>query len=311
MADRLPMETATLSVDAISKKIGKHPILSDVSFQIAGGGVHALVGLNGAGKTTLLRILTGLWSPSTGQVFVKGMLDPRRNRGARAHMGSLVESPSLFPELTPKEHLVAYGRFHGPHPLDHADRALKEVGLYQQADKKVRHLSLGMKQRLGIALALIGDPQLVILDEPTNGLDPAGMVEMRRLIRQRASENGTAFLISSHQLSELEEISDRILLLHMGQLHLDRPMAEFKLGLVKRFVIRATPTDRVRAFLENRYGASRVAVSKDGSHITEPEVDDSASCIAEMVRADLALHSYAPERLTLEQLFLRVVGTPE
>ena len=302
------MAAPTLAVCRVSRRIGRATVLSDVSFEIADGGIHVLVGLNGAGKTTLLRLICGVWAPTTGDIRVAGELDPRRNPRARSRLGALIESPSLFPELTPREHLAAYGRLHGTEPADTPVKLLEEVGLGHAADKLARHLSLGMRQRLGIALALLGRPKLILLDEPTNGLDPGGMVEMRALIRRRAKEHGTAFLISSHQLSELDEIGDRILLLSGGALRLDQPLQAFREQMAGPILIRAEPRESVVTYLQMRYGVSSVDTDNDG-HIRLSKVpEDHATCLHHLVASGFQVSSFSQERPTLEQLFLHVLG---
>lgn len=303
------MAPPVLSVRNVARRFGRAPVLDGVSFEIPGAGVHALAGLNGAGKTTLLRIIGGLLRPHRGKVSIGGGESVSWNPGGRRGLGALIESPALHPELTVREHLRCYGRFHRNCDPERQDRLMESVGLGPNGDKRARDLSLGMRQRLGIALALLGDPVLVLLDEPTNGLDPAGMAEMRELIRAKADREGTAFLISSHQLSEFEDSADRILLLHGGRLLRDQSMAGFFEGSAPRWILDASPAERARACLEARPPASDLAEIAPGRFRWTPAGRPPSATIKDLVDAGVEVQRAAPERRSLESLFLEVLGS--
>lgn len=205
---------SALSVDGLSKRFrGGVQALADLSLSVPAGTVYGLLGPNGAGKSTFLRIVTGLVHADNGEVTIFGA---PADVISRRSLGSLIESPSAYPFLTANDFLgvlaLSGGRQGVPSNL------LDRVGLSAAADRKVGTYSLGMKQRLGIAAALIGRPRLLVVDEPTNGLDPEGMAEMRRLVRDLAQRDGMTVLLSSHLLDEVERICDRVAILSSGRL---------------------------------------------------------------------------------------------
>ncbi|MBM6686603.1 ATP-binding cassette domain-containing protein [Faecalicatena contorta] len=179
------------------------------------GDIYGFIGKNGAGKTTLIRMVTGLAAPSDGsiQLFGSGSLLEGRRR-----IGTVIEAPAFYPGMTARENIIAFSRLQGLRDFSHVEELLELVGLDHTGKKKCRNFSLGMKQRLAIAIALIGDPKLLILDEPTNGLDPEGMKEVRDLILKLNQERGITVLVSSHILGELSKFATRYGIIHHGKL---------------------------------------------------------------------------------------------
>lgn len=204
-----------LSANGLTKTFGKLKAVEDLTFEMPRGGVIGFVGPNGAGKSTTIRMLLGLIRPTGGnaQVLGHGICTP----SAYLHrVGALIESPVFYPGLSGSNNLRALAKL-GGFPPENVPRVLGTVGLTSRAGDKVANYSLGMKQRLGIAAALLPDPELLILDEPTNGLDPAGIVEIRNLLRQIGSSGRTVF-VSTHLLSEVEAEADRLVMIHNGRL---------------------------------------------------------------------------------------------
>lgn len=187
----------------ITKVFKRHKVLDDISINIKKGDIYGFVGKNGAGKTTLIRVIAGLVIPNSGQVELFGEADDMEIVKQRSRMGTLIEAPSLYLNMTARENLELIKIQRGIPGTKCIDEALNLVGLKDIEKKKTKNFSLGMKQRLGIAMALLSDPELLILDEPINGLDPIGIKEIRELLLKLNKERGTTILISSHILSEL------------------------------------------------------------------------------------------------------------
>ena len=210
-----PDGALAVSTAGLTKSFGKRTVVDDVALAIPSGSVCGFVGPNGAGKTTTLRMLLGLVRPTSGNgIILGGSLDEPASYLHK--VGALIESPAFYPQLSGRDNLRALARL-GRLPLTAVDPVLERSGLLARAGDKYRSYSLGMKQRLGIAAAMLAGPDLLILDEPTNGLDPAGIVEMRGLIRSFA-EDGITVLVSSHLISEIEQICDYVMMIRAGRL---------------------------------------------------------------------------------------------
>lgn len=215
------MKKTILQCTDVSKKIRGRFLIKNVSFQVEEGIICGLLGPNGAGKTTLIRMLTGLIRPTKGDLHIQGQSVVTMRESALQHVGAIVEAPIFFPYMTGRDNLRNLARLHGLNKEEinkKVDEVLTIVGLAGRGDEKVRTYSLGMKQRLGIAQSLLGDPELLILDEPANGLDPMGMRELRELILTLKNEYRKTILISSHLLDELQKICDQIVIIREGQL---------------------------------------------------------------------------------------------
>src|ERR1700722_4859806 len=209
----------------LTKRFGERTVVDDVALEIPQGAVCGFVGPNGAGKTTTIRMLLGLVRPTSGSGTILGgsLAEP----ASYLHkVGALIESPAFYPQLSGRENLKALARLGGI-PLAGADPVLERAGLLARAGDKYRSYSLGMKQRLGIAAAMLAGPELLILDEPTNGLDPAGIVEMRALIKSFA-DDGITVLVSSHLISEIEQICDHVVMIRAGGLVHQGSVAELQ-----------------------------------------------------------------------------------
>ncbi len=212
----------SVTTHALRRDFGHLRAVDDLDLDLPSGGVIALVGPNGSGKSTLIRMILGLIRPTSGEATVLGrsIHDPSQYA---ADVGALIESPAFVPALSARKNLLSLSRLRRL-PDTRVDEVLETVGLTGRDEEAVKRFSLGMKQRLGIAAALLPDPQLLILDEPTNGLDPAGIVEIRGLLRQLADE-GRTVVVSSHLLSELEAISDYIVVIRFGEVMFSGPMS--------------------------------------------------------------------------------------
>lgn len=211
-----------LDLQAVSKKVRGKYLVHDVSIQIEKGTICGLLGPNGAGKTTIIRMLTGLIRPTSGDIIINEQSVVKNRASALQNVGAIVESPIFFPYMTGRENLKNLVRLHDTIPKLVEDAKVVEVlqivGLEGRADDKVRTYSLGMKQRLGIAQALLGDPALLILDEPANGLDPMGMRELRELILMLKNKYDKTILLSSHLLDEMQKMCNQVVIIREGEL---------------------------------------------------------------------------------------------
>jgi len=224
-ADR--MEHLAIQTSNLTFRRGDMPIINDLNLRVAQGSIFGLLGPNGSGKTTTIRLLLGLLRPASGTVHML-RLPFEANRGELlTRIGSLVELPTLYPHLTGYENLEIT-RLLRNLPKTNVASSLQAVGLESSANRKVATYSLGMRQRLGIALALVGDPELLILDEPTNGLDPTGILDMRKLILELNREHGKTILISSHFLSEIEKVATDVAILNHGRILYQGSLPELK-----------------------------------------------------------------------------------
>lgn len=228
--------------NGISKKYGKYTALSDVNMEIPKGAIYGFVGKNGAGKTTLIRIMCGLQKPSSGfyELLGKTVDDPDIAK-ARRRVGAVVEAPAIYKDMTARDNLIQQCLMLGLPDFNSVDELLSLVGLADMGKKKARNFSLGMRQRLGIAVALCGNPDFIILDEPINGLDPQGIIEIRELILKLNKERGITFLISSHILDELAKIATNYGFIDNG--HIVRQMSSNELKNECRKSVRMKVTD--------------------------------------------------------------------
>ncbi len=203
-----------LRTNHLTKKYGTHCVVKDLSLTVQEGDIYGFIGKNGAGKTTLIRMIAGLAKPTEGNLLLFG---GQNLTAARAAIGTVIENPALYPNMSARNNMMAQVKLKGESP-EQIDRLLELVGLGDTGRKKAKNFSLGMRQRLAIAIALIGSPKFLILDEPTNGLDPQGIREIRELIIKLNQEEKITVLISSHILSELSKFATRYGIIHNGQL---------------------------------------------------------------------------------------------
>ncbi|ONI74648.1 ABC transporter ATP-binding protein [Actinosynnema sp. ALI-1.44] len=290
-----PVETTGLS-----KKFGDVTAVKDVSLTVHRGEVYGFLGPNGAGKTTTLRMLLGLIRPTSGGVRLLGKPP---GHGYLDRVGALIEGPAFYPYLSGRKNLLVLAD-HAGVARTRVDAVLGTVGLTGRAGDRYGTYSLGMKQRLGLAAALLKEPELLILDEPTNGLDPAGMADMRVTIRELAA-NGCTVLLSSHLLAEVEQICDRVGVITRGELVAETTVAELRAGGTLRVV--AHPFDQARTVLTTLLGEAHVAVD-DRVFDLEVEPGRAAEINSELVGAGLAVSEVRWREPDLERAFLELTG---
>jgi ABC-type multidrug transport system ATPase subunit len=212
------MDMSIIKVENISKDFGSLKAVDGLSFQVHAGEVFGFLGQNGSGKSTTIRMLLSLIHPSSGQIEIFGKSLSKHRDQILENVGAIIERPDLYPYLSAREHLQLFAKVRKQKvSAEDIDQTLLKVGLLDRAKDKAQTFSLGMKQRLGIAIALVHNPQLVILDEPTNGLDPQGIADIRNLIQYLSKEEGKTVFVSSHLLSEIEQIASQILIIHKGK----------------------------------------------------------------------------------------------
>lgn len=220
------METV-LSLQHVGKTFGKKTVVSDISFDVNAGEVFGFLGPNGAGKTTTIKMIMGFLSIETGKVTINGYSLRKNYEKAMADIGGIVENPEMYKDLSGLTNLRMYARLHNGVTEQRIHEAVALVGMENRINEKVKKYSLGMKQRLGLAQAILHRPKLLILDEPTNGLDPVGIKELRDLLKKLAHEEGIAVFVSSHMLSEMEQMCDRVAIINAGKLLGVKPIQEF------------------------------------------------------------------------------------
>ena len=209
---------SVIKVQNISKHFGSLKAVDDLSFEVQAGQVFGFLGQNGSGKSTTIRMMLSLIHPSSGQIEIFGQPIDKNRAAILEQVGAIIERPDLYPYLSAKAHLHLFAKARKQKITANAvEETLVKVGLAHRANDKVQTFSLGMKQRLGIAIALVHNPSLIILDEPTNGLDPQGIADIRQLIIKLAQEEGKTVFVSSHLLSEIEQIANQILIIHQGK----------------------------------------------------------------------------------------------
>lgn len=207
-----------LQTNRLSKKIGSKMLVTDVDIHIRKGEIYGFLGPNGAGKTTVMKMITNLWKPASGTIELFGERLTPKSYDVLKRMGSIIEFPVFYDHMTGRENLQLHCEYMGYYNTGSVENAMQMLNLTDAADQPVRNYSLGMKERLGIARAVMCKPELLILDEPTNGLDPAGMKQIRDLLKMLSSEYGITIMISSHILSEVESIADTVGIIHHGRM---------------------------------------------------------------------------------------------
>ena len=226
------MNESVIETNLLCKKSGSKYRVKNLNLSVPKGCVYGFLGPNGAGKTTTMKLILGLIRPDSGNVRILGnIMSPATRFNINQRTGSLIESPGFYGHLTGQENLEIIAKYKHLGAKD-ISNALKTVNLFDRKDDKVKKYSLGMKQRLGIAMALMGNPELVILDEPTNGLDPAGINEIRGLIRSIPQIYGSTVIISSHLLSEVEQMADYVGIINKGEMIFEGPLSELEKGNV-------------------------------------------------------------------------------
>ncbi|EAE3207711.1 ABC transporter ATP-binding protein [Listeria monocytogenes] len=296
------MTERALQVTNLHKKIRKREIIKGISFEVMPGEVFGFLGPNGAGKTTTIRMIVGLIKPTSGTILIGGK-DIRKNfTEAMRGLGSIVENPEFYTFLTGQENLAYFARMDSSIKKERIQEVTELVGLEKRINDRVSTYSLGMRQRLGIAQALLSNPKLLILDEPTNGLDPSGIHEMRDFIRALARNEGISVLVSSHLLSEIELLCDRVAIMTDGTIIKTDQVAHL-LSSRAQLRWRVTPIEQAKAFLE-----SVTEVEVDGEYLVTAMNEESAEWNEQLVAKGIKAHEIDKRKPSLEDLFLELTG---
>jgi len=301
--------TLAIETQNLGKHYGDVVAVDQLSLRVTEGEIYAFLGLNGAGKTTTIRMLLGMIRPTSGSARVLGTRVRLGSTEPWAQVGYLVEIPYAYPELTVHENLEAARRLHPGTASQAVDGMIEQLGLAPYAHRRAGTLSQGNAQRLGIAKALLHNPRLLILDEPANGLDPAGIVEIRELLLELTRSQGVTVFMASHILAEVSRLAQRIGIIHQGRLLQELEVDELEHNRRKRLLLRVLEIDAARQAIT---AAGRpLSIQPDGLIV----LDDPASIEHPEELASLLVHAGAPptqllvEQEDLEQYFLRLIGT--
>ncbi len=299
----------------LTKSYGGSKVVNGIDLEVPEGSIFGFLGPNGSGKTTTIRMILGLISPTSGEIRVFGEEIPKKIESVLPKVGAVVEGPGLYPSLSPRrylERMANHSRYSRPKDQRNPDisAALARVGLDKVADRRSKALSLGMKQRLSLANALLFPRQLLILDEPTNGMDPQGIVEMRELITELASEGSTIF-ISSHILFEIEQLCSHVAVVQHGNLLFQGELDSLRAQMPTRVSVKTSDNARVALLLSEQFGAVVASNSSTGESdaiqvdpsVVAPEVVAKA-----VIGAGFELYELHQERPTLEEAFVSLTG---
>lgn len=302
-----------LQTMALTRRFQGVTAVDAIDLAVPQGAVFGFLGPNGAGKTTTIRMLLGLIKPTSGNIVVNGHDIRTHREQALTGVGAIVESPALYPHLTGTETMAITAKLLR-RPLSVVAELIELVGLTNAADRTVKTYSLGMRQRLALARALVGEPRLLILDEPTNGLDPAGIAQMRNLIRELPSRFGTTVLLSSHLLSEIEQMADHCALIANGKLVFQDRLAVLQARARPQIVIETSqPKDIQRHLAEhNVYIDIDFEMNKQDVRVhRDLNINDRTLLLTGLVKAGIPISGFRVERPNLESLFLQLTGSSE
>jgi ABC-2 type transport system ATP-binding protein len=306
------METI-VQMRGVTKRIGTRTIIDNLTLDLPRGEVFGFLGPNGAGKTTTIRMMVGLMSLTSGEILIDGKSIEKEFEGAIKHVGAIVENPEMYKYLTGYQNLVHYARMM-PGVTEHRVREVVAlVGLEARIHDKVKTYSLGMRQRLGVAQAMLHRPKLLILDEPTNGLDPAGIRELRDYLRKLAKDEGIAVFVSSHLLSEMELMCDRVAIIQNGRLIDVRSLQDGEQALSARRVLFQVdrPAEAVQALQtagQSAELAEKAQEADSGFVIIYGDRDGIATANAALVQAGIRVYGIREDVKSLEDQFLEVTG---
>ena len=305
---RTPTQGWAVETHGLTKRFGPNTAVNGVELLVPRGCAFGYLGPNGAGKTTLIRVLLGLTHADAGTMSLLGYEVPKHRDRALARVGAIVDEPRFHAHLTGRENLELLANSRERAARDRVGPSLERVGLSHRADDRVAKYSMGMRQRLGVAACLIGDPQLLVLDEPMNGLDPAGMQDMREMILSLVAE-GRTVMLSSHLLDEVERTCDAVAIVDRGRVIRQGPITELLAGTSLVVEIQCSDPDRARALLDDTTLGAQTQVERDGLAVTLP-AGTSRDVVAEIARllvgGGISLYRLLEVQASLESWFLEV-----
>lgn len=295
-------EQALVQIKNLSKTIGSKRIIKNLNLDLYKGQITGFLGPNGAGKTTTIRMMVGLMKPSEGDVLIDGKSVKHNFEESIEKVGVIVENPEMYKYMSGYKNLLHFSRMHKGISKKRIDEVVHQVGMKNRINEKVGSYSLGMRQRLGLAQALLHDPKFLILDEPTNGLDPAGIREFRLYLQKIARENGVAVFVSSHLLSEIELLCDRIAIIQNGELIDIKNVKELQQA---RFLFKVEPLDEAEEILT---GIGFPVSQFEGGLLVETEAEHVPGAVKILVNANISIFAVQPFKATLEDQFLEMTG---
>ena len=302
--------TNAIETHQLTKRYGDVLAVDSIDLRVGTGEIYGFLGLNGAGKTTTIRALLGMIRPSEGDVKVLGQVVGPNGHGPWAQVGHLVESPSAYPELTVRENLDIARRLHGKQDVKLVDEVVEQLSLASYADRKAGVLSTGNLQRLGLARALLHDPELLILDEPANGLDPAGVIEIRELLRSLSNDKGVTIFMSSHILTEVDRLATRIGIIHQGKLIEELKAADLEKLRAQRLEIKTRNLEAAQICLNSagyKYEVKDGVIILNNQHAID-HPDDIAHIL---VNAGTPPTHLALVQQNLEEHFMQLTGSKQ
>ncbi|GAA3412451.1 ABC transporter ATP-binding protein [Paenibacillus hodogayensis] len=299
-----------ISLQNVTKRIGRTTIVDGLTFDVPQGEIFGFLGPNGAGKTTTIRMIVGLMSTTKGQILIKGKNIKTEFEQAIRHVGAIVENPEMYKYLSGYLNLVHYARMVPGVTKERIDEVVKLVKLESRIHDKVKKYSLGMRQRLGVAQALLHRPSLLILDEPTNGLDPAGIRELRDYLRQLTRTEGITVIVSSHLLSEMELMCDRIAILQQGRLVDVKPIQHFTQGTDQALTYRieAQPAELALEALRSMDGIQTAKLIEEGQIELATERERIPEILNQLMQRQIRIYGVQMVRQSLEDRFLEITG---
>lgn len=297
-----------VQIKNVTKKIGKKIIIDDLTFDVNSGEVFGFLGPNGAGKTTTIKMLLGLMSITKGEMYIDGLNVNKDFEKAIAKVGGIIENPDLYKYLTGYQNLLHYFRMYPDIKKERIDEVIKIVGLEKRIHDKIKTYSLGMRQRLGVAQALLHSPKLLVLDEPTNGLDPAGIHELRNQLRTLAREDNVAVIVSSHLLSEMELMCDRVGILQNGKLVRIKDMKEMLEDEADSVIaLDVMPIEKAKAYLESLSSKYKPEINEKEIEIKE-NIGNVPELVEKLVGQGIKIYGVRKVQQSLEKKFLEMTG---
>lgn len=297
-----------LQTSRLTKTIGGKELVRDVDLHVKKGEIYGFLGPNGAGKTTVMKMIMNLWKPTMGTVELFGKPITSKSYEVLRRIGSIIEFPTFYEHMTGEENLRMHCEYMGYYQHGSVEKALKMLDLSAAAKKPVKNYSLGMKERLGIARAILCKPELLILDEPTNGLDPAGMKQIRELLRMLSAEQGTTIVVSSHILSEIESIADTIGIIHQGRMKKEIGLKEIGEMSLAYIELSAQNPERAAYVLADKLGLTNFKVMEGGMFRIYDERVTTEEIAKTFAMNEVAVTSLGRKAETLEDYFLKLTA---
>lgn len=296
-----------VSFNNVTKEFKNKAVLKGVSFNIEAGDIYGLIGENGAGKTTLLKLIVNLLKPTSGNIQVLGKEIKKDSYDYLRNIGALIDEPVFYKKLTLYENFKVHCEYLGFYDEEKLESVLKRVGLHNKKDRKIKELSFGEKQRLAIAYALITEPELLILDEPTNGLDPIAIVELREILLKLNREFNTTIIISSHAINELETLVNKVMFLKNGEIVEDGLLEEIKEKCSVYIEIEVEDSSKALAILEKELNIRNMKLINKGTIRVYEALEERKKILSTLVKSDVEVLSFNMVQISLEEYFIRKV----